>query len=145
MYHRVIDQMVSVEFKNRVDRFIQFALRNPIKVVDCEGRIRCLCLVRKNLKWLTTWEVQRHLYKNEFVQGYTNWTCHGETFWSNEPSNIGSGSSYVDMVVDVVGPGFNVHEEHVHTEEPPNKTAERFYRLLKDADEPLWDGCQNHS
>ena len=49
------------------------------------------------------------------------------------------------MVIDVAGPGFNVHEEHIHTEELSNKTAKRFYQLLKDADEPLWDGCQNHS
>ena len=49
------------------------------------------------------------------------------------------------MVVDAVGPRFNVHEEHVHTEEPLNKIAERFYQLLKNDDEPLWDGCQNHS
>ena len=49
------------------------------------------------------------------------------------------------MVVDATGLVFNVHEEHVHTEESPNKTAERFYRLLKDADESLWDECQNHS
>ena len=39
MYHRVVDQMVSVEFKNGVDRFIQFALRNSIETVDCEGCI----------------------------------------------------------------------------------------------------------
>ena len=39
MYRRVVDQMVSIEFKNRVDKFIQFALRNPIEAVDYEGRI----------------------------------------------------------------------------------------------------------
>ena len=39
MYHRVVDQMVFVEFKIGVDRFIQFALRNPIEPIDCEGRI----------------------------------------------------------------------------------------------------------
>ena len=72
MYRRVVDQMVYVKFKNRVDRFIQFALRNLIEAVDCEGCIRCPYLVCKNLKWLTTWEVQRHLYRNEFVKGYTN-------------------------------------------------------------------------
>ena len=39
MYRRVVDQIVSMKFKNRVDRFIQFALRNPIEAVDYEGRI----------------------------------------------------------------------------------------------------------
>ena len=50
MYHRVVDQMVSMEFNNRVDRFIQFALRNLIEAVDYESRIRCPYLICKNLK-----------------------------------------------------------------------------------------------
>ena len=41
------------------------------------------------------------------------------------------------MVIDAIGPRFNVHEEHVHTKEPPSKSVERFYQLLKDTDEPL--------
>ena len=30
-------------------------------------------------------------------------------------------------------------------EEEPNADAARFFYLLKDSDEPLWDGCTNHS
>ena len=30
-------------------------------------------------------------------------------------------------------------------EEEPNVDAVRFFDLLKDSDEPLWDGCTNHS
>jgi hypothetical protein len=30
-------------------------------------------------------------------------------------------------------------------EEEPNADAARFFDLLKDFDEPLWDGCMNHS
>jgi len=30
-------------------------------------------------------------------------------------------------------------------EEGPNADATRFFNLLKDFDEPLWDGCTNHS
>jgi hypothetical protein len=30
-------------------------------------------------------------------------------------------------------------------EEEPNADAARFFDLLKDSDEPLWDGCTNHS
>ena len=36
-------------------------------------------------------------------------------------------STYVDMVVDVVGPTFNVHEDHVYAVDVPNKGAKRFY------------------
>ena len=41
------------------------------------------------------------------------------------------------MVINAAGLELNVHEEHVHTKELPNKTVERFYQLLKDADETL--------
>jgi hypothetical protein len=30
-------------------------------------------------------------------------------------------------------------------EEEPNADAARFFDLLKDSDEPLWNGCTNHS
>jgi len=30
-------------------------------------------------------------------------------------------------------------------EEEPNADTTRFFDLLKDFDEPLWDGCMNHS
>jgi hypothetical protein len=30
-------------------------------------------------------------------------------------------------------------------EEEPNVDAARFFDLLKDSNEPLWDGCTNHS
>jgi len=29
--------------------------------------------------------------------------------------------------------------------EEPNVDAARFFDLLKDSNEPLWDGCTNHS
>ena len=30
-------------------------------------------------------------------------------------------------------------------EEEPNPNAARFFHLLKDSDEPLWDSCTNHN
>ena len=30
-------------------------------------------------------------------------------------------------------------------EEEPNANAARFFYLLKDSNEPLWDGCTNHN
>jgi hypothetical protein len=30
-------------------------------------------------------------------------------------------------------------------EEEPNSDAPRFFDLLRDSDEPLWDGCTNHN
>ena len=89
--------------------------------------------------------MQRHLYKKRFVTGYMNWTCHGKIFPSYEPTNVGETNVYVDMVVNAVAPRFNVHDNAAYTDEAPNKTAEKFYQLLRDANEPLLDGCQNHT
>jgi hypothetical protein len=30
-------------------------------------------------------------------------------------------------------------------EEEPNANVTRFFDMLKDSDEPLWDSCTNHS
>ena len=95
--------------------------------VDNEGCIRCPCREYKNLKWISTWEVQRHLYKKGFVIGYMNWTCHSEIFSSYKPTNVGDTNVYVDMVVDAVALRFNVHDDTAYTEEVPNKTIEKFY------------------
>jgi hypothetical protein len=38
----------------------------------------------------------------------------------------------------------NVSESSI-VEEEPNPDAARFFDLLKDSNEPLWDGCTNHS
>ena len=78
MYRRIVDHVVSQEFRVGVENFVQFALGNPNAEVDRQGGIRCPCMICKNLKWNSPWEVQRHLYIKGFVEGYMNWTCHGE-------------------------------------------------------------------
>ena len=127
MYRRIVDRVVSVEYKDGVERFIQFALENPNADVDNEGCIQCPCRDCKNLKWISIWEVQRHLYKKGFVTGYMNWTCHGEDFSLYEPTNVGDTNAYVDMVVDAVRLKLNVHDKPAYTEEALNKTADKFY------------------
>jgi hypothetical protein len=46
---------------------------------------------------------------------------------------------YRNMVMDAM----RMSEGNVS--EFPNIDAARFFDLLKDSDEPLWDGCTNHS
>ncbi|KAJ7959735.1 Transposon protein, putative, CACTA, En/Spm sub-class [Quillaja saponaria] len=48
------------------------------------------------------------------------------------------------MVLDAAGPDFNWDDESRIREEP-NCDAQNFYDLLKNADEPLWEGCDWHS
>jgi len=49
------------------------------------------------------------------------------------------------MVMDAMRMSKGNTSEFPNIEEEPNTDATRFFDLLKDSDEPLWDGCTNHS
>jgi hypothetical protein len=52
---------------------------------------------------------------------------------------------YMNMVMDAMRMSKGNVSECPIVEEEPNADATRFFDLLKDSDEPLWDGCTNHS
>jgi len=52
---------------------------------------------------------------------------------------------YMNMVMDAMRMNQGNVSQCPIVEEEPNADAERFFDLLKDFDEPLWDGCTNHS
>ncbi|GAA0175183.1 hypothetical protein LIER_28413 [Lithospermum erythrorhizon] len=64
-------------------------------------------------------------------------------------SEYGAGSSnvndehnneFLNMVEDVLGiHDYNDNDNHI--DEDHNITIEEYYRLLEEANEPLWDGC----
>jgi hypothetical protein len=49
------------------------------------------------------------------------------------------------MVMDAMRMNQGNVSQYPILEEEPNADAARFFDLLKDFDEPLWDGCTNHS
>jgi len=49
------------------------------------------------------------------------------------------------MVMDAMRMSGGNFSECPIVEEEPNADAIRFFDLLKESDEPLWDGCTNHS
>lgn len=123
-------------------------------------QIRCPCSKCCNKQYLTRNEVHFHLKKNGFERGYTVWLAHGESYRStastaqgktvNEESSRrdgGIGMRY--MVFDAAGPNFDWNyneDEHFGSNyQEPNHDAHRLYKLLNDADEPLWNGCTRHS
>ncbi|KAJ7957703.1 Transposon protein, putative, CACTA, En/Spm sub-class, expressed [Quillaja saponaria] len=90
-------------------------------------------------------EITFHLFKKGFLTNYKWWTLHGEgEEWLRETSNgqgvdIGDSSNrYVNMVMDAAGPDFNWHEKSQLPEEP-NYDAKRFFELLQNANEELWE------
>jgi len=52
---------------------------------------------------------------------------------------------YRNMVMDAMRMNQGNVSQCPIIEEERNTDATRFFNLLKDSDEPLWDGCTNHS
>jgi hypothetical protein len=52
---------------------------------------------------------------------------------------------YRNMVMDAMRMNQGNVSQCPIVEEEPNADAIRFFDLLKDSDEPLWNGCTNHS
>ncbi|MQM14216.1 hypothetical protein Taro_047143 [Colocasia esculenta] len=117
MYRGIVNGVVTEEFKDGVDSFIQFALSNSSVAVDPMGNIRCPCSACKNRKWISTWDVQHHLYTRGFVAHYELWSSHGElNIQSSAPANYfaststgkidpGSASRYITTLVHAHIPG----------------------------------------
>jgi hypothetical protein len=96
------------------------------------------------------------------MKDYLCWYAYGELFVPNESMIkrvVGSTSSasnvhevvndnsnpYRNMIMDAIRMNQgNVSQCPIINEEL-NADAIRFFDLLKDSNEPLWDGCTNHS
>jgi hypothetical protein len=52
---------------------------------------------------------------------------------------------YRNMVMDSMRMNEGNVSQYPIIDEEPNANATRFFDLLKDSDEPLWDGCTNYS
>jgi hypothetical protein len=96
------------------------------------------------------------------MEDYLCWYAHGELFVPNKSmiervvGSISSASNVHEVVNDNSNPYRNMVIEAMRmnqgnvgqcpiVEEEPNADATRFFDLLKDYDEPLWDGYMNHS
>jgi len=160
MYRDSPQGLQRMDYCKGVQGFINFTisiLRNFI-----EGGIRYICRKCKNKKFLHPDVVTMHLLTKGFMENYLCWYAHGELFVPNESMIervIGSASSasnvhrvvkdnnnpYKNMVMDAMRMNQGNVSQCPIIEEEPNIDATRFFDLLKDSDEPLWDGCTNHS
>jgi len=124
--------------------------------------MRCPCRKCKNKKFLHPDVVTMHLLTKWFMEDYLCWYTHGELFVPNESMverMVGSTSSasnvhevvndnsnpYRNMVMDAMRMNQGNVSQCPIVEEEPNADAVGFFDLLKDSNEPLWDGCTNHS
>ncbi|PNX83399.1 hypothetical protein L195_g039441, partial [Trifolium pratense] len=153
-------------FKLGVELFIKAVKRS--RVVISEGGIRCPCAACECRRIRSEDEIKYHLYTKGFQPNYWIWSCHGETIPSaptSSDTNIGvvyqgasSSSAPIvaaqnyqqyypfnemnDMISDALG--FNVVNNGLGDEyegdELPNAEAQRFFNLLKETNEPLFEG-----
>jgi hypothetical protein len=52
---------------------------------------------------------------------------------------------YRNIVIDVMGMNHGHASQYPIIDEEPNTDTTKFFDLLKDSDELLWNGCTNHS
>ena len=149
MYQRLIDGFLNPEFVFGVEKFLEFACAHT-EWMDGE-KIKCPCRRSKcqNRQFLDRETVKYHLLRHAFKAEYIVWNRHGETnnviyehhsMDSAGPSN--PMNDYHTMVIDAAGHSFDQNYEY---EENPNPTARQFYDMLDSANNPLWQGCENHS
>jgi hypothetical protein len=120
------------------------------------------CRKCKNKKFLHQDIVTMHLLTKGLLEDYLCWYVHGELFIPNESmvervvrstssaSNVhevvnDNSNPYRNMVMDAMRMNEGNVSQYPIIDEEPNANATRFFDLLKDSDEPLWDGCTNYS
>jgi len=160
MYRDSPQGLQRMDYCNGVQGFINFATSIPRNFTD--SSIRCPCRKYKNLKFLHQDVVTMHLLTKGFMEDYLCWYVHGELFVPDESMEeqvVGSTSSasnmhevgnensnpYRNMVMDAMRMSEGNVRECPIAEEEPNTDATRFFDLLRDSNELLWDGCTNYS
>ncbi|XP_042962378.1 uncharacterized protein LOC122296641 [Carya illinoinensis] len=153
------------EYVDGVNDFLKFACEN----CDTDSPICCPCRRCGLRKMFMPNMVYDHLISYGISQGYTIWHAHGERIGeasyhatdaqnNNEQINEGSGGM-TTMLHDVFpmfdpeivegGPeiGVDAGEAGVQNEnrQGSSKRVNKFYNMLKDADEPLYEGCTKHT
>jgi len=160
MYRDSPQGLWRMDYCNGVQGFIYFTIFIPRNFTDCN--IRCLCRKCKNKKLLHQDVVMIYILTKGFMEDYMCWYAHGELFVPNESmvkrvvestssaSNMhkvinDNSNPYMNMVMDAMRMNEDNVSECPIIEEEPNADAVRFFDMLKDSDESLWDACTNHS
>jgi hypothetical protein len=147
-----------MDYCNEVQGFINYTISNP-RDISGSG-IRCSCKRCKNKKFLDPDVVTIHLLQKGFIEQYMFWYIHREPYVPHEimvermigstfnASNVhgvidDNSNPYRNMVMDMM----RMNQGHTGSiiDEEPNANVTKVFDLLKDFDEPLWDGCTNHN
>ena len=136
-----IEDRASHEYVKGVDHFLNFAF-SSVLVSDANATIRCPCDKCRNINLRKRIEVRFDLLKFGMYKYYTIWDLHGEQRAQSVSNNTSDDDdSVVNMIEDACGvAGMQLEMDvsnHTQSHEQPNGEALKFYRLLKEYEEPL--------
>ena len=138
------------EYRAGVNGFLEFAYKDKCS----SAKIWCPCVKCVNRRLKKRDDVYEHLLYDGMLQGYTIWGCHGENaayirasqMSESQPKGINSNMhqlvhcafGYRDNQFPNQQPDDNLNS----TKSGPDHETEAFYSLIREADEPLWTGCE---
>ena len=100
------------------------------------GTVRCPCRRHENSIFLNKERVSLDLCQFGFMPGYEVWEHHGEVVPNRnveeEENNDWAGDDAMHEMLDSLRPEFNLSSE-----DPATPEVSRFFKLLKDSEEPL--------
>jgi len=160
MYRDSPQRLRRMDYCNGVQGVINYATSNPRNICGCN--IRCLYKRCKNKTFLDLDAVTMHLLHKQFIEEYPCWYAHRELFVPYETmvermvESTSSTSNVHGVINDHNNPyktmymdAMRMNQGHAIQcpiiDEEPNVDVAKFFDLLKDSDEPLWDNCTNHS
>ncbi|XP_052189903.1 uncharacterized protein LOC127799721 [Diospyros lotus] len=143
-----LDDKLCDQYLNGVNDFLEFEFRNP----RIDGKIQCPCLQCNNTYFFCQDDVKFHLVRYGIVKNYVSWYYHGEEVLveveiSDEDDDNNDNGDMRPMLEEAFGlPNVNIDMGHDSSNEnEPNSSANFFYELLHDAEQPLFLGCTHVS
>ncbi|XP_058768899.1 uncharacterized protein LOC131642695 [Vicia villosa] len=133
----------SQGYKDGVNYFLDIAFTKG-KVEEEE--ILCPCAVCCNDSWEVRDVVYDHLCSKGFVKGYTEWIYHGEdeSLMDLDGDSNDETSSH-DDIDGLLFETFKDAAEGGGVHEGLNEDAKKFYKLVDDANQELYPGCEKFS
>ena len=156
-----IDNRFDPIYMEGVKKFIEFALVNVKNLTP--GVIPCACKKCYNLCVYNHNIVFEHIVLNGFMSNYRIWSRHGENVVEHPSSSLNpeKRDDMTTMLLDAFGmhgmpnlsnfDGDVFQETSTPIEDPlPEEPAlpegsQKFFRLLNDANQPLYPGCEKFS
>ncbi|KAL6900721.1 hypothetical protein ACP4OV_005397 [Aristida adscensionis] len=142
----LLSERPSDDYIAGVKGFLKFAYREK----NSDAKIRCPCRKCVNRQLQKQATVYDHLICNGMLRGYTIWGAHGETA-SYLAANKESQSQYPSLnknMGQVLQEAFGYVDNGLRTNEVdmpgsskagPDVETQKFFELLRDADQPLWE------